>query len=119
IALLPALIGALATAAAAQPSTLFPFVIPWDDATPGTATDVSFLNVKPAGAHGGIVVKDGHFAEANTGRRVRFLGVNLAAHSAFPSHEDAEKVAARLAKYGVNIVRLHHMDNDFWSADAT
>jgi hypothetical protein len=119
LSLIPLLAVAFASGAAAQQSPMFPFVIPWDDSVPGGATDVSFLNGKPAGAHGRIVVKDGHFAESETGRRVRFLGVNLAAHSAFPSHEDAEKVAARLAKYGVNIVRLHHMDNDFWSADAT
>ncbi|MBV9851540.1 MAG: carbohydrate binding domain-containing protein [Armatimonadetes bacterium] len=100
-------------APAASPS-MFPFVIPWDDATPGTATDVSFLNTKPAGAHGYIVPRGGHFVESGIGKRVRFLAVNLAAGSAFPDHADAEKVAARLAKYGVNLVRLHHMDNVDW-----
>ncbi len=102
----------------ATPSTTFPFVLPWDDATPGTATDMSFLNAKPAGGRGFIVPKNGHFVESKTGDRVRFLGVNLAARAAFPSHADAEKVAARLAKFGVNIVRLHHMDNDDWGPDA-
>ncbi len=100
------------------PTTMFPFVIPWDDASPGTATDVSFLNTKPAGAHGFIVSKGGHFVEADTGARVRFLGVSMAGHDAFPDHADAASVAARLAKYGVNIVRLHHMDNDDWGSDA-
>jgi hypothetical protein len=96
------------------PPPVFPFVIPWDDSTPGTATDVSFLNAKPAGVNGPVVPRSGHFAEAATGKRVRFLGVNFAAGAAFPGHADAEKVAARLAKLGVNIVRLHHMDNN-WS----
>lgn len=91
----------------------FPFVIPWDDST-HTDVDVSFLNSTPAGANGFIVVKNGHFAESKTGKRIRFLGVDLAANAAFPSHGDAEKVAARLAKYGINLVRLHHMDN-IWS----
>jgi len=95
----------------AQDSTMFPFVIPWDDATSGTATDVSQMNTAPAGKNGFIVVRDGHFVESATGVRVRFLGTNLAFRADFPSHDDADKVAARMAKYGINLVRLHHMDN--------
>lgn len=91
----------------------FPFVIPWDDATAGTATDVSFLNTKPAGTNGRIVVRDGHFVESGTGQRVRFLGVAFTFESAFPSHADAEKVAARLAKYGINLVRIHFIDQNY------
>lgn len=102
--------------AAAPDPPMFPFVIPWDDATPGTATDVSFLNTKPAGKNGRIIAKGGHFVEANTGKRIRFLGTNFAAGAAFPSHADAEKVAARIAKLGINIVRMHHMDNISWGA---
>ncbi len=116
--LLPLLAAALALAvpiwAQAPAPPLFPFVIPWDDASPGTATDVSFLNVKPAGAHGAIRAKDGHFVETNSGKRVRFLGVNLVGQGAFPTHADADKVAARMAKLGINLVRLHHMDNPGW-----
>ena len=93
---------------------MFPFVLPWDDAAPGTITDVSFLNAEPAGVNGYITPKNGHFVESRTGRRIRFLGTNFAANSAFPSHADAEKVAARIAKLGINLVRLHHMDNDGW-----
>ena len=96
------------------PSAMFPFVLPWDDAAPGTVTDVSFLNAKPAGVNGYIVPKKGHFVESKTGKRVRFLGTNFAAKCAFPSHADAVKVAARIAKLGINLVRLHHMDNDGW-----
>ncbi len=105
--------------AAPKPPVLFPFVLPWDDASPGTITDVSFLNAKPAGVHGYIVAKNGHFVETNTKTRVRFLGVNFAAKDAFPSHADAEKVAARIAKLGINLVRLHHMDNSDWGQDAS
>ena len=93
---------------------MFPFVLPWDDAAPGMITDVSFLNAKPAGVNGFIVPKDGHFVESKTGKRIRFIGTNFAAKSAFPSHADAEKVAAHIAKLGINLVRLHHMDNDGW-----
>ena len=103
----------------AAPPTMFPFVLPWDDAAPGTITDVSFLNAKPAGVNGSIVPKNGHFVESGTGRRVRFLGTNFAAKCAFPSHADAVKVAARIAKLGINLVRLHHMDNDGWGTGAS
>ena len=106
-------------APAPKPPTLFPFVLPWDDASSGTITDVSFLNVKPAGAHGYVVAKNGHFVETNTNARVRFLGVNFAAKDAFPSHADAAKVAARIAKLGINLVRLHHMDNSDWGQEAS
>ena len=98
---------------------MFPFVLPWDDASPGTLTDVSFLNAKPAGVHGYIIARNGHFVETNTGKRIRFLGTNFAGKDAFPSHADAEKVAARIAKLGINIVRLHHMDNSDWGQNAS
>ncbi len=110
---------ALAVPAAAHAASMFPFVLPWDDAAPGTVTDVSFLNAKPAGVHGYIVPKGGHFVESKTGSRVRFLATNFAARSAFPSHADAEKVAARIAKLGINLVRMHHLDNPGWGEGAT
>lgn len=91
-------------------TSLFPFVIPWDDSVPGTATDVSFLNAKPTGVNGRIIVRNGHFAEAKTGRRVRFLGVNIGDVDAFPPHDQAEKAARRMAKLGINIVRLQSLD---------
>jgi len=90
----------------------FPFLTPWDDAR-ANFVDVSGLNDGPAGSHGFIVVKEGHFVESDTGRRVRFLGTNLGLDGLFPSHEDAEKLVAHLAKYGINVVRLHHQDNTF------
>ena len=92
---------------------MFPFVLPWDDAVPNTATDVSFLNTKPAGINGYVVSKGGHFIESKTGRRVRFLGANFGAAQAFPTHADAARVAAHVAKQGYNLVRLHHLDNNW------
>jgi hypothetical protein len=86
---------------------MFPFVLPWDDATT-SATNVSAWLEKPAGRSGFIIAKDGHlFAGA---KRQRFIGVNLAFGANFPTHDDAEKVAARMAKFGINCVRFHHMD---------
>ncbi len=86
----------------------FDFVLPWDDATPGI-TNVGSLNPAPAGGRGFITARDGHFYDEK-GNRVRFLGVNLCFSACFPEKADAEKVAARLRKFGVNIVRLHAMD---------
>ena len=51
----------LALNAAAVPEGYYPFPLKWDDNQFGTATDVSFLNHKPAGAHGRVIVKDGRF----------------------------------------------------------
>ena len=101
---------------------LFPFLTPWDDAKPNFL-DVSSLNDGPAGSHGFIIVKNGHFVESATGNRVRFFGTNLGlAEGIFPSHADAEKIAAHLAKYGINVVRLNEdttwdgPQNDIWDA---
>ena len=46
--------------AAAEPAPLFPFVLPWDDASPGIA-DLSGWLPKPAGKFGPVQVgPDGH-----------------------------------------------------------
>jgi hypothetical protein len=93
---------------AADPPPLFPFVFPWDDGTP------SFMSQRrgtdpPAGAAGPITVgPDGHFHAG--GRRVRFFGVNVCFAACFPRPAEAEKIAARMAKFGINVVRFHHMD---------
>ncbi len=89
-------------------SPLFPFVLPWDDATPGV-TCVSGWLPKPAGKQGPVHAgPDGHLYTGT--ERIRFLGVNLAFGANFPRHEDADKIAARMAKFGINVVRFHHMD---------
>ena len=94
-------------AGSSRAAELFPFVLPWDDAT-AAAVDVSGWLDAPAGKGGFASVQDGHLF-AN-GKRLRIFGVNLAFGANFPTHEDAEKVAARMAKFGINCVRFHHMD---------
>lgn len=95
------------TASALHAGEMFPFVIPWDDAAP-SITDLSAWNEKPAGQHGFVVAKDGHlFADE---KRIRFFGVNMCFGANFPDKDAAPKIAARLAKLGVNCVRFHHMD---------
>jgi hypothetical protein len=94
----------------ARAADLFPFVLPWDDASK-SVTNVSAWLDKPAGGSGFVEARDGHLFEGK--KRIRFFGVNVAFGGNFPKHEDAEKVAARMAKFGINCVRFHHMDTGF------
>jgi hypothetical protein len=109
----------------------FPFTLPWDDASK-TAIDASDLLVDSPGQDPSTVIdargfvrasRDGHFYFEKTGRRARFWGVNFTFNADFPPCPDeplrsgeypdphvSEKVARRLAKLGVNVVRFHHMD---------
>jgi hypothetical protein len=94
--------------AAEDSPPIFPFVLPWDDDTPGPANLSGWLH-QPAGKFGHIRTgEDGRFYAGQ--ERIRFLGVNLSFGGNFPAKSDAEKIAARLAKFGVNVVRFHHMD---------
>lgn len=71
--------------------------------------DYSHLLDAPAGKHGFVRAKGGHFYFED-GTRARFLGFNVAARSNTPDHETAEKLAQRFASMGVNIIRLHAAD---------
>jgi len=111
-ALLMLLVATLFLRSSARPSsgalTLFSFVVPWDDALP-SATDLSSWLHKPAGKFGHIRAgADGHLYAGT--EPTRFFGVNLCFGACFPSKQNAEKIAARMAKFGINIVRFHHMD---------
>ncbi len=108
LTLVGAVLMALGSSGAARAAEPFPFVIPWDDGSP-TVVDVSALNPAPLDDSRRITIRDGRFYD-QTGRRVRFLGVNFCAGGCFPTKENAQIVARRLRKYGVNAVRLHHMD---------
>lgn len=80
-------------------------------AVPNTgALDFSHLLDAPAGKHGFVSARNGHFIFED-GTRARFLGFNVASRSNAPDHETAEKMAARFASLGVNIIRLHAADN--------
>ena len=73
--------------------------------------DLSFLLDPPAGKHGFVTVgKDGHF-HFGDGSRARFFGTNVGGRSCAPDKKTAEIIAARLAKYGVNLLRLHAPDS--------
>jgi hypothetical protein len=96
-------------AATEEASNLKPFVMPALE-PPGERVDLRAVFAGPRGeALPPVAVKDGHFFAG--GQRVRFWGVNFCFGANFPPHDVADKVAARLAGFGVNCVRFHHMDN--------
>ncbi|MEZ5275140.1 MAG: carbohydrate binding domain-containing protein [Opitutaceae bacterium] len=110
---IPLLLTALTLVAHPAWAVLKPFQIAWDDASPGV-TSLAGWQDDPAGESGWVTVDGkGHFDVG--GERIRFLGVNIGASDAFPAHAVAEKVAARLARFGINNVRFHHMDANWGS----
>jgi hypothetical protein len=83
-----------------------PFILSWNDTTPG-ATDFSALN-PPIATQRVAADTNGHFVV--NGQRLRFLGINFAGDSPFMPTNNADVVAGRLAKFGVNAIRFHHLD---------
>lgn len=87
--------------------------------------DLSYLNSHKAGDLGAIKVDGDHFVYSKTGATVRFWGCNVAAYAIFDtSKRNIERQARRLAMYGYNLVRLHHMDSGWvsgqiWNDDGT
>jgi hypothetical protein len=104
----------LSTCAFAQwdDSLLKPFVIDHRAATTSPA-DLAFLHDAPAGKGGFIRIQGGHFVKPD-GKRIRFWGVHLTDWSPgsieLPAKEDTPMWARSLARYGVNMVRLHFVD---------
>lgn len=98
-----------ATAAGGVPEGWF--LWPCVEPVAESALDTSSINLD--GSHGlpRIKTRDGHFI-TQEGKRVRFWGANLGAFEAFPADEkQADFIARLLAKGGVNLARLHHLDN--------
>lgn len=98
----------LAFYSSAMTADLVPFSPPWDDISPG-AMNLSGTLDKPAGNAGFVRVKDGHIYSGD--KRLRLFGANLTAGADFPDHETADKMAARMAKFGLNAVRFHFLDS--------
>jgi len=72
--------------------------------------DFSSLLDAPAGKHGFLRVRDGHFRFAD-GTRARFFGVNVAKDTVFAPRPVIDRAVNVLARAGVNMVRLHHIDD--------
>lgn len=90
------------------PKEMAPWAMPWGQNVPGIVSADGLID-KPAGKNGPIVARDGHFYSGE--QRVRFWGFSIAFSGAFPTHEQADEVARRLARFGVNAIRFHHIDN--------
>ncbi|MBO7683599.1 MAG: hypothetical protein J6T51_02610 [Kiritimatiellae bacterium] len=103
------LIASIAASAAAGATEMFPFVPSYD--SPDNVVSMSHLLPAPAGRDGRIRVADGHFV--NDKGRVRLNATNLTGPANFPTHEEAERLAARLARFGINCVRLHYFDDEY------
>ncbi|MBI4977329.1 MAG: cellulase family glycosylhydrolase [Spirochaetes bacterium] len=84
------------------------FTLPWNDTASGPA-DVSHLLHRPAGKYGFVKVNDGHLAFAD-GKRLRLWGTHFCRAQPFAPKELAPAIARRLAKFGINIVRMHAID---------
>jgi len=78
--------------------------------------DISFVfeDERPAGKHGFCQVK-GENMYFEDGTLAKFWGVMVNGAACFPTHDVAEAVAQRLSHAGVNILRLHQMDDE-WMA---
>jgi hypothetical protein len=87
----------------------FPFSISSLDGS-SSPIDLSWLNEKPAGASGFLRAEGEHLVDGK-GNKVRLFGTNFCFGANFPEGDMAAKIAAHLAKNGVNVVRLHHMDS--------
>lgn len=81
------------------------------DIVPGTMLDFSGFVDAPAGKHGHVEIRDGHFVFADRpGEPLRFWGTNIVWGGNFIEKPLAEQLARRLAMMGYNSVRFHHSD---------
>ncbi len=98
------------TISAQDRSQWFEFYLPWDDSTK-TITDMSAYLDAPAGKYGYLqTTPDGHFRFENKDQDERFVGVVNVAIANFPTKDQARILAARMAKFGINLVRIHLID---------
>ena len=96
-------------------SDWFEFPLRWDDVEPAAALQFAGMHDAPAGKHGFSHVRGGHFVFQD-GTRTRFWGVCICGRSAFPTHAQADVITERLAKCGVNLVRLHALEVEIFDS---
>ncbi|NLB42733.1 MAG: hypothetical protein GX815_10855, partial [Clostridiales bacterium] len=91
-----------------------PKYIPFPAYADDVPLDLSFVykNEKPAGRHGFLQASGDQFVFED-GTIGRFWGTNFNGGANFPDFNYAEKVAKRLSKIGVNIVRFHQLDAEW------
>lgn len=90
--------------------TWVPYPMDWRDSGPSALDVTRVLGLEKTGARGFVTTEeDGHFYFED-GTRARFWGVNFIAPSFLPNRQQAESVAKRLARAGVNLVRIHWIE---------
>ena len=91
-------------------SNFIPYPFYHDD----VPVDISFVfeDEKPAGKHGFLRVQGRDFVFED-GTKVKFWGTNFNGAGCFPEYDYAKKLAKRLAKIGINIVRFHQLDSEW------
>lgn len=86
------------------------------DIEPGSALDFSSMGLQdaPAGKSGRLIARrDGTFVfENDPDKPVRFYGVNFCFSAHYIPHEQADRLADRLARLGYNAVRFHHHESE-------
>lgn len=90
---------------------LFPFKV--THGLPDNLTNVQTWSGpwRPAGADGFIRSQGARFV--NDRGPCRFSGTNICFSGCFPAHRQAEQVAADVARFGINLVRLHYVHHQF------
>lgn len=97
--------------AAGEFAPLFPFKIA--HGAPENITNVQTWAGpwKPAGQEGFVKAVGSRFVTEQGPRY--FTGTNICFGGCFPEHAKAEQVAADLARFGINLVRLHYVHHQF------
>ncbi len=90
----------------------YEWAFPRDD-TVVRELDLSRLLDAPAGKHGFVGIgKDGHLVFQD-GTRARFFGTNVGGNACCPEKAAGAALAQRLARHGVNMLRLHAFDSQW------
>ncbi len=110
------LAGLLGMFPVAAQTALFPFQLPASGFFE-PRVDLSGMNHRPAGSLGRVTAGTGGRLYAGD-QRLRFVGVNFTSRACFPERADAERIARRLSRLGVNIVRFHLMDS-VWAGEGS
>lgn len=93
-------------------SEWYPFSFPEKLLSDSPANVGKIILEPPAGKHGFTQAQKGDFYFQD-GTSAKFYGINLCFGANFPNAKEAKIMAERLAFFGFNAVRLHHMDFHF------
>ena len=94
--------------AIAVQAELVPFSMDYDDGSESPTSIAHWLH-QPAGKYGFIQIdEEGHFIAGRD--RIRIWGVNISSDNCYTNQSLTPGIARRLAKFGINAVRFHHMN---------